>query len=385
MRPSHPVSRRTFSTLVSALALGAAAFGLAGRPGAAFAVVDTVKVGVILPLTGQTANFGQDSLNGLKLALEKDTTAPKVELVVEDTLGTPAGSATAVNKLISSDKVSVIIGEVASSNTIAASAPAQNAKIPLMTHASTNDSITKGKEFVSRICFIDSFQGEVMAKFASGDLKAKSAVILVDSDSDYSRGLRDSFKAAFTAQGGKVLEEISYSQKDTDFKAQLMKVRKQKPDVVFLPGYYTQVGAILRQSSELKIKSKYLGTDGWSGEDLFKIAGPAAAGHFVSNHFVADDKDPKVQAFAKEYQAKYGKVPSDMAALGYDAAMFIKTAVRNANSSEPSKIKDAINATKNFGGITGNISLDANRNAVKSAVVTKTTEKAFVFHARVNP
>ena len=377
---SNALSRRKVAALSLAFLGLSASFALP-----AWAVVQSAKVGVILPLTGQTANFGQDSLNGLKLALESNTTGPKLEIVVEDTLGTPAGSASAVNKLISSDKVNVIIGEVSSSNTIAASSPAQTNKIPLITHASTNDTITKGKDFVSRICFIDSFQGQVMAKFANTELKAKTAVILVDSDSDYSRGLRDSFRAAFTATGGKIIDEISYSQKDTDFKSQLMKVRKAKPDVVFLPGYYTQVGSILRQSAELKITSKYLGTDGWSGEDLFKIAGKAAAGHYVSNHFVADDKDPKVQAFVKEYQTKYGKVPSDMAALGYDVANFVKNAVKVADSSDPSKIRDAINGTKNFEGITGRISLDANRNAVKSAVITRTTETGFLFHARVNP
>jgi branched-chain amino acid transport system substrate-binding protein len=152
-----------------------------------------------------------------------------------------------------------------------------------------------------------------------------------------------------------------------------------------LPGYYTQVGAILRQSSELKITAQFLGTDGWSGEDLFRIAGKASAGHYVSNHFVADDKDPQVQAFVKEYQAKYGKVPSDMAALGYDAAMFVKNAVRVADSTESTKIRDAINSTKDFQGITGRISLDANRNAVKSAVITKTTDSGFIYHTRVNP
>jgi branched-chain amino acid transport system substrate-binding protein len=370
-------------SLFQVLGFGLALVGAGFAP--AWAVVGNAKVGVILPLTGKTANFGQDSLNGLKLALEKDSTGPKLEIVVEDTLGTPAGSASAVNKLISRDKVNVIVGEVASSNTIAASAPAQTQKVPLITHASTNDSITKGKDFISRICFIDSFQGEVMAKFGHGELKAKTAVILVDSDSDYSRGLRDSFKAAFTKLGGKISDEISYSQNDTDFKAQLMKVRRAKPDVVFLPGYYSQVGAILRQSSELKITAQFLGTDGWSGEDLFKIAGKASAGHYVSNHFVADDKDPQVQAFVKEYQAKYGKVPSDMAALGYDAAMFVKNAVRVADSTESTKIRDAINSTKDFQGITGRISLDANRNAVKSAVITKTTDSGFIYHTRVNP
>ena len=355
-------------------------------PGSALAVVNNVKVGVILPMTGQTATFGQESLNGLKLALEKtEKNPPTLNLVVEDTQGTPSGSAGAVNKLITSDKVSVIIGEVASSNTIAASSAAQNSKIPLMTHASTNDTITNGKDYVSRICFVDSFQGQVMAKFAIGDLKAKKAVILVDSDSDYSRGLRDSFSKAFIAAGGKISAEVSYSQKDTDFKTQLTKVRKEKPDVVFIPGYYTQVGSILRQASELKITAKILGTDGWDSPDLFKIAGKAAAGHYVSSHFAPDDTDARVQAFVKEYKAKYNTTPGAMAALGYDAGMFMKNAVKVADSSEPAKIKDAINATKNFDGITGNISLDTNRNAVKSAVITQTTDSGFKFYSRVNP
>ena len=355
-------------------------------PGSAFAVVNNVKVGVILPMTGQTATFGQESLNGLKLALEKaEKNPPTLNLVVEDTQGTPSGSAAAVNKLITSDKVSVIIGEVASSNTIAASSAAQNSKIPLMTHASTNDTITNGKDYVSRICFVDSFQGQVMAKFAAQDLKAKKAVILVDSDSDYSRGLRDSFSKAFVAAGGKISAEVSYSQKDTDFKSQLTKVRKEKADVVFIPGYYTQVGSILRQASELKITAKILGTDGWDSPDLFKIAGKASAGHYVSSHFAPDDTDPRVQTFVKEYKAKYNATPGAMAALGYDAGMFMKNAVKVADSSDSAKIKDAINGTKNFAGITGNITLDSNRNAIKSAVITQTTETGFKFYSRVNP
>lgn len=351
----------------------------------AFAVVDSVKVGVLFPMTGATATFGQESLNGLKLALEENKGAPTLNLIVEDTQGTPAGAAAAVNKLISSDKVSVVIGEVASSNTIAASTAAQGAKVPLMTHASTNDTVTTGKDYVSRICFVDSFQGLVMAQFAANKLKAKTAVILVDSDSDYSRGLQASFKKAFTDGGGRVVAEVSYSQKDTDFKAQLTKVRKEKPDVVFIPGYYTQVGSILRQADELKITSKILGTDGWDSPDLFKIAGKAAAGRYMSSHFAPDDKDPKVQAFVKAYKAKYNATPGAMAALGYDAGMFMKAAVNVANSTEPSKIKDAINATKGFSGITGVISLDSNRNAVKPAVILETTETGYKFNSRVNP
>lgn len=355
--------------------------------GSSFALgADPVKVGAILPLTGQTATFGQESLNGLKLALEKnEKTLPAVSLVVEDTQGTPAGSAAAVNKLISTDKVSLIIGEATSSNTIAAASPAQNAKVPLLTHSATNDTITAGKDFISRICFVDSFQGQVMAKFALKDLKAKKAVILVDSDSDYSRGLRDSFKKAFIAEGGKVASEISYSQKDTDFKTQLTKVRREKPDVVFIPGYYTQVGAILRQANELKINAKMLGTDGWDSPELFKIAGKAAAGHYMSNHFAPDDSDKTVQEFVIEYKKKYGQVPGTMAALAYDAGLFLKNAVKTAGSGDTAKIRDAINGTKNFQGVTGTISLDGNRNAIKSAVIVQTTDTGVKFHTRVNP
>lgn len=373
-------TRRVFVTALASLS------AIAVVSSSAFAVdaVKEVKVGVILPMTGDAATFGQESLNGLKLSLEKLKAAPKLELIVEDTQGTPKGSAAAINKLITTNKVPVVIGEVKSSDTLAASAAAQEAKIPLLTHASTNDTITQNKNFVSRICFVDSFQGEVMARFALENLKAKTAIIIVDSDSDYSRGLRDSFKAAFS-KGGKVLSEVSYSSKDTDFTAQLSRVRKDKPDVVFVPGYYSNVGAILRQASELKITAKMLGADGWDSPDLFKIAGKASAGHYISSHFAPDDKDPKVQAFVKEYQAKYKVLPGAMAALGYDAGMFVHAAILKAGSADPAKIQQAISATKNFSGITGTISLDSNRNAVKPAVILETTETGFKFHSRVNP
>lgn len=378
MKPtSFAFARRVVQTVTAVAVVGM---------GSAFAATPKeVPVGVILPMTGDAATFGQESLNGLKLAMDKiGKEAPKLNLIVEDTQGTPKGSAAAINKLITTSKVPVVIGEVKSTDTIAASAAAQEAKIPLMTHASTNDTITVGKDFISRICFVDSFQGEVMARFALNDLKAKTAIILVDSDSDYSRGLRDSFNAAFS-KSGKVINEISYSAKDTDFTAQLSKVRKEKPDVVFIPGYYGNVGAILRQASELKITAKMLGTDGWDSPDLFKIAGKAAAGHYVSSHFAPDDTDPKVQAFVKEYKAKFNATPGAMAALGYDAGYFIHDAIKKAGSAEPAKIQAAISSTKDFQGVTGNITLDKNRNAVKPAVILKTTDSEFKFHARVNP
>lgn len=380
-------NRSRYRHAATALSLGLSFLGLSQSLPARAAAAE-VKVGVILPLTGDKATFGQESLNGLKLALDKaGKDAPQLKMQVEDTQGTPAGSAAAVNKLISTDKVAVIIGEVASSNTIAASTAAQSAKIPLVTHASTNDTITMGKEYIARICFVDSFQGAVMAKFALTNLKAKTAAILVDSDSDYSRGLRDSFKQTFVAAGGTIKEElvIAYSQKDRDFKTQLMKVRKATPDVVFIPGYYTQVGAILRQAKELKVNTKFLGTDGWDSPDLFKIAGAAAAGHYVSSHFASDDTDPRVQEFVKEYKTRNKENPGAMAALGYDAGFFMRAAIKKAGSNEPSKIRDAIASMKNFDGITGTITLDKNRNAVKPAVIVTTSEKEFKFLTRVNP
>ena len=390
MTMSSKISRRFALSLLTALSLssGLSGVSIAANDAKGAKGVKEVKVGVILHLTGATATFGQESLNGLKLALEQSAKeAPQLKMQVEDTQGTPAGAAAAVNKLISTDKVAVIIGEVASSNTIAASTAAQSAQIPLMTHASTNDAITIGKDFISRICFVDSFQGAVMAKFAAGELKAKTAAVLVDSDSDYSRGLRDSFVATFKEAGGKIDDKlvISYSQKDRDFKTQLMKLRRAKPDVVFVPGYYTQVGAILRQAKELKLKAKFLGTDGWDSPDLFKIAGDAAAGHYVSSHFAADDTDPRVKQFVQEYKARNKENPGAMAALGYDAGFFMKEAVKKAGSNNPLKIRDAISAMKDFDGITGKITLDKNRNAVKPAVIVMTTEKEFKFFSRVNP
>lgn len=374
-------------SIARGMALGALlALSVSGSLATAVDPKAAVKVGVILPLTGQLATFGKESENGLKLALDQTKAeGAQVSLFVEDTRSTVTDSASAINKLITSDKVNVVIGEVASSNTIAATSAAESNKIPLMTHASTNDSITTGKQYVSRICFVDSFQGEVMAKFAIEDLKAKTAAVLLDSDADYSRGLRESFSKAFKKLGGTITVDVSYSQKDKDFKAQLGKVRKEKPDVVFVPGYYTQVGAILRQAKELKVTSTFLGTDGWDSPALFEIAGDAASGHYLSNHFAPDDTDPKVQKFVTEYKAKYGAVPGAMAALAYDAGFLIKDVLKRSASTSSEDIKNAINSTKEFSGVTGNITLDANRNAVKAAVILKTTKSGYTFYKRVNP
>lgn len=344
-----------------------------------------VKVGVISPLTGQMATYGQETVNGLKLAKEHLANDPvKFELLVEDTQGTPKGSVEAFNKLVSSDKVAAVIGEVASSNTLAVASLAENDRVPLVTSASTNDTITSGKKFVFRTCFVDSFQGRVMARFARDELKATTAMIVFDSDSDYSRGLRKAFQESFVSFGGKIAGEVSYSQRDTDFTTQMSKVRREKPDVVFLPGYYSQVGPILRQAHELGIKARFLGTDGWDSPKLFELAKEGAAGHFVSSHFSAEDTDPKVQKFVKEYEAKYRARPGALAALGYDAGLFLHDAIRRAASAKPEDIQKAIAGTDTFPGITGTFRFDGG-NVLKSAVVLSTTANGWKFHSRVEP
>lgn len=355
----------------------------------ASAAPKVIKVGAILPLTGQNSTFGSEGQNGLKLALEKiDKTKYKIELIVEDTRSTPQDAASAINKLINSDKVALVIGELTSSPTMAAAAAAQAAKVPLVSPAATNDNVTLNKDYISRLCFIDSFQGEVAAKFAFNDLKAKTAAIMTDAGQDYSRGLAASFEKAFTAIGGKIVANVSYTGKDSDFTTPLTKVRKA--EVIFVPGYFTQVGTILRQANELKIKAPFVGGDGWDSPKLFEIAGPkASAGHYISNHFAPDDKDPTIQEFVSVYSKNFGQKPGAMAALSYDAGLLLNHLLPQIKATDLVKMreefKNAIANVKDFKGVTGNITLDKNRNAKKPAVIVKSTTNGWEYFARVNP
>jgi branched-chain amino acid transport system substrate-binding protein len=356
--------------------------------GVAFAAVPSIKVGIVLPISGNTSAFGKDSLNGVKMAVDELNKAGevKIELFVEDDKSSTTDAANAAKKLISVDKVNVIIGSVASSNTNAAAPIAQAAKIPLLTHASTNVNVTKTGEYISRICFIDDFQGLAMAKFAFGDLKAAKAAIITDSSQDYSIGLAQAFKDTYLKLGGKIVAEVSYSSKDQDFSSQLTKVRTAKPDVLFVPGYYNEVGNMIRQAKQLGIRAKFLGGDGWSGQELFDLGGDAIVGHYFSSHFSDDDTDPKVQDFVKKYKLLYKASPNDMGALGYDAVHVVVDAMkRNGGKADSVGLMKAINATKGYAGITGSITLDANRNANKPLVILETQRKRAGFKQRVSP
>lgn len=335
---------------------------------------DTIKVGVYGDLTGQTSSFGQSTKNGIELAVEEinaggGVNGKKIQLVIEDDQGRPEQAKTVVSKLISQDKVQAVLGEVASTNSLAAAPVAQEAKIPMITPSSTNPKVTEVGDYISRVCFIDPFQGSVMAKFAANTLKAKTAAILGDVNSDYSKGLTQFFEEEFTKLGGKVISKEAYTQTDPDFKGQLTKIRNLKPDVLYIPGYYGQVGIIAKQARELDMTMPLLGGDGWDSPEIWKLGGDSLKNTFISNHYSADNPTPEIQNFVKAYKAKFNVEPDSLAALAYDAAKVLADAIKRAGGTDSAKLKDAINSTKDFAGVTGKITIDKTRNAVKPAVV----------------
>ena len=346
----------------------------------------TIKVGIYADLTGQTSSFGQSTKNGIELAFAEinengGVLGKKLEAVIEDDQGRPEQAKTVVQKLISQDKVQVVLGEVASTNSLAAAPVAQDAKIPMISPSSTNPKVTQTGDYIFRVCFIDPFQGGVMAKFAANDLKAKTAAIFGDVQSDYSKGLSQYFTEEFTKLGGKVLEEQKYTQNDTDFKGQLTSIRQLNPDVIYVPGYYGEVGIIVKQARELGMKQPILGGDGWDSPKLWDLGGDALKDTYISNHYSVENPAPEIQKFVKAYEAKYTAKPDSLAALAYDAAYILADSLKRAGSADAAKLRDAIAATKDFKGVTGNISINKDRDAVKPAAVLglEPGEKSFKF------
>lgn len=349
-----------------------------------------IVIGANLELSGGLASFGQSTKEAIELAVEEINAAGGIngaKLVVkfEDNKSTQAEAATVAQKLINQDQVVAIIGAIASSNSLAAGPIAQGAGIPMLSSTSTNPKVTEVGDYIFRACFIDPFQGQVMAKFAAENLGAKTAAIYKDINSDYSKGLADVFREKFTAAGGTIVIEESFAAGDTDFNTTLTRIKGANPDVVFVPAYYNEVGLILNQAKKQGITATFLGTDGWDAAELFTLAGDAVNGHFFSNHYSPESDAPEVQAFLAAYQAKYNKVPDALAALGYDALNLMADAIKRAGSADPKAIRDALAATDGFVGVSGVISLDENRNAVKSAVINGIQDNKFVYNTTVNP
>lgn len=354
-----------------------------------------IILGANYEMTGALAAVAKQTVNGINLAIKQTNEqggvlGKQIKLIIADNKSEPSESANAITKLIKNDNVKLVFGSVASSNVLATVQIAHDSKIPLITATATNPSVTMEQDqvrpYVFRTCFIDPFQGEVMANFAAKSLQAKTAVMYIDSSSDYSKGLAKIFAEKFIANGGIIIGEESFLQKDQDFKSTLTKIKAINPDVVFIPAYYEEVGKIIRQAREIGIKSQLIGTDGWDDPKLIEIAGVSAVeGTFFSNHYSPQDQDPKVVEFVKAYKAEYNQEPSALAVLGYDCALVVIDAIKRAGSDDPEKIRQALEETKKLQITTGLLSIDNNHNPIKSAVVVEIKNGQQIFKEKINP
>lgn len=349
-----------------------------------------IVVGYYGDLTGRTSNFGQSTKNGVEMAVDEINKAGgingrQIKVLSEDDEGRPEKAATVATKLIDQDRVIALVGEVASGNSLAAAPKAQAAKVPMISPSSTNPAVTQVGDYIFRVCFIDPFQGEVMAKFAANTLKAKKAAIMLDFNSPYSRGLTEFFESSFTKLGGQVVTKQSYTQGDRDYKGQLTSIRSLNPDVIYVPGYYGEVGVIAKQAKQLGITQPLLGGDGWDAPQLWELGGDALNGDFISNHYSVEDPSPAIQKFVGDFKSRYKIAPDALAALGYDAMRVLADAIKRAGTTEGAKLRDAIAATKDFAGVTGVISINAERNAVKPAVVLKLQGGKYEYQETINP
>jgi branched-chain amino acid transport system substrate-binding protein len=363
-------------------------FAFACQPGGGGG--DKVRIGVFMSLTGSTANFGISSTNAIKMAADEANAAggingKQIDILVQDDRSDASEAATIVTKFVTQDQVHAILGEVASSRSIAAAPIAQNAKIPMLTPSSTNPEVTKKGDFIFRSCFIDPYQGAAIAQFAARTLGAKRAAILVDRKNDYSTGLEKVITATFTKMGGQIVGTQSYQEGDQDFNAQLTSLKGSSPEVIFVPGYYNDVGLIAKQARDKGITVPLLGGDGWDSAQLYAIGGTALNGSFFSNHYSPYDTDPKVQKFVNDYKGRYGAVPDALAATAYDAALIMFDAIKRSKSLGGTDIRDALAATKDFPGVTGNVTFNENRDAVKPIVMIEIKDGGkYTVRERVN-
>src|SRR4026209_2020188 len=351
---------------------------------------DKVRIGVFMSLTGDTANFGISSVNGIKMAADEINAAggingKQIELLVQDDRSDAAEAATIVTKFVTQGQVHAILGEVASSRSIAAAPIAQNAKVPMLTPSSTNPEVTKKGNFIFRSCFIDPVQGAAIAQFAAKTLNAKTAAIMVDRKNDYSTGLEKVINETFTRMGGQIVATQSYQEGDQDFNAQLTSLKGSNPEVIFVPGYYNDVGLIAKQARDKGITVPLVGGDGWDSSQLYKIGGTALNGSFFTNHYSPFDTAPNVVKFVNDYKSRYHSTPDALAATAYDAANIMFDAIKRSKSLSGTDIRDALAATNAFPGVTGTVTFNQNRDAVKLIVMIEIKDGGtYAVRERVN-
>jgi branched-chain amino acid transport system substrate-binding protein len=394
-------------SLVAALGAGLLIGGCSGK-----ASQDELVIGEFGSLTGNDATFGQSTKNGVEVALGElqaqklgQIGGLKVRVVVEDDQSKAEEAATVVQKVINQDRVIAVIGEVASSRSLAGGPICQAAGVPMISPSSTNPRVTQVGDYIFRMCFLDQFQGTVMARFTAQSLKLRKVAILKDSKSDYSVGLAQFFTEAFTGLGGSIITEQAYQSGDNDFRAQLTAIKAKQPEAIVVPGYYTEAGLIARQARELGLKQPLVGGDGWESEKLIEIGGDALNGCYYTNHWALDAPDPRLQAFLKTYRDKFSGDPDAIGGLAYDAANVLFGALQKLADQDPQtfkglasskagsdlrkaaekKLRDLIATTTSYPGVTGTITLDENRNASKPAVVIEIKGGKKTFNSSFNP
>lgn len=364
---------------------------LAGCGGGQTAESDVIKIGVFQPMTGANAAGGEMTVEGIQLANEKlsEVLGKKVELVIVDNKSDKVEAANAANRLIEQDKVVAIIGSYGSSLSMAAGDIVKTAQVPAVGCSPTNPLVTLNNDFYFRVCFIDPFQGTVMANYAFNEIGAKTAAIIQDVQQDYSVGLSKYFVDAFTKLTGdpkSIVATVSYNTGDQDFSAQLTSIKSLNPDVIFAPGNYGESALLIKQARDLGMDTPILGGDTWEAPEFLSIGGAAVEGAVFSTHFTAEAPVTEMsKVFLADYEAKYGKKANAFAALGYDAYMVIIDAIERAGSADSVAIQQALAATEGFVGATGNITLDENGDAVKSAVINKVENGSFIYLTTVEP
>jgi branched-chain amino acid transport system substrate-binding protein len=391
--PRHPSSiAQKGGTMKRAILL--LAFLLPALTAAVPSHAKEIKIGLITPLSGDVKTFGESVRNSFLIAVEEanargGVAGMKITYVIQDDKNDATEAANAANLLVNQQRVKAIVGSVTSKASIPVSDVIQAAKIPTISPTATNPKVTvadgKRKDYMFRGCFIDPFQGRVMAKFSRETLKGRSAAVLFDASNDYSKGIAEVFGDAFGKLGGKVAAFESYGKDDVDFSALLTKVKASGADILFLPDYYNKVGLIAKQVREKGLKVRLVGPDGWDSPDLVKIAGNAIDGGYFSNHYSPDDKRPEVGAWVRKYKAKHGQVPDALGTLAYDATNLLLEAIRKAGSDDPRKIRDALASIRDFKAVTGKSTLDGNGDMIKSAAILKIEGGKQKFVTMVNP
>ena len=380
--------RLSNAILITAALLAAAC--QPGREAQTTASEGEIPVGVFGALTGDQAAFGTSTVNGVRIAAEEINAAGgimgrKIRLVVEDDQGRADEAASVVTKLITSDDVVGIIGENSSNQSLAAAPIAQANGVPMISPSSTNPAVTERGEYIFRVCFTDPYQGKALASFARKELGLETAAMLVDRKNDYSVGLANVFREQFEAAGGRIVAEQSYSGGDTEFRPQLTTIRTSAPQLLFIPGFYTEVGQIAIQARDLGLTMPLLGGDGWDSPVVIQIGGKAVENSYFSDHYFVGDTRPVVQNFVKKYEERHGRKPEATAALGYDALYIFANAARRATSIDRKAIRDQIAATKDYEGVSGTITMGADRNPIKPVAMIKIENGQMNFAGWVNP